>query len=82
MEVSGQHHAPVALPPEKELRCPLDRGLGGPIAGLDVVGKREVSFPCRDLNLGLCSPQRGPGTDHAIADPVHSRIHWVPELSS
>jgi hypothetical protein len=30
MEVSGQFHASVALPPEKEPQFPLDRGLGGP----------------------------------------------------
>jgi len=30
MEVSGQLHAPVALPPVKEPLVPLDRGLGGP----------------------------------------------------
>jgi hypothetical protein len=30
VEVSGQFHAPAALPPGKELRYPLDRRLGGP----------------------------------------------------
>jgi hypothetical protein len=30
MEVSGQLHAPAALPPEKEPQVPLDRMLGGP----------------------------------------------------
>jgi hypothetical protein len=30
MEVSGQIHAPAALPPGKQLRYPLDRRLGGP----------------------------------------------------
>jgi hypothetical protein len=29
MEVSAQLHAPAALPPEKDPRCPLDRGLEG-----------------------------------------------------
>jgi len=29
MEVSGQLHAPAALPPEKEPLLPLDRRLGG-----------------------------------------------------
>jgi hypothetical protein len=30
MEVSGQFHAPAALPPEKSPWYPLDRRLGGP----------------------------------------------------
>jgi len=30
MEVSGQLHAPVALPQGKSPWYPLDRGLGGP----------------------------------------------------
>jgi hypothetical protein len=30
MEVSGQHHAPVALPPVKDRRYPLDRRFEGP----------------------------------------------------
>jgi len=30
MEVSGQLHAPAALPPGKEPRFPLDRRMGGP----------------------------------------------------
>jgi hypothetical protein len=30
MEMSGQLHAPAALPPEKEPWYPLDRRLGGP----------------------------------------------------
>jgi hypothetical protein len=30
MEVSGQHHAPAALPPGKEPLVPIDRRLGGP----------------------------------------------------
>jgi hypothetical protein len=30
MEVSGQLHAPAALPPRKEPGYPLDRRLGGP----------------------------------------------------
>jgi hypothetical protein len=30
MEVSGQLHSPVALPPGERLRYPLDRRLAGP----------------------------------------------------
>jgi hypothetical protein len=40
MEVSGQLHAPAALPPEKEPSVFIDKRLGGPRAGLDAVAKR------------------------------------------
>jgi hypothetical protein len=30
MEVSGQFHAPAALPPTKEIPVPFDRRLGAP----------------------------------------------------
>jgi hypothetical protein len=32
LEVSSQLHTPVALPPEKIPRYPLDRRLGGPLS--------------------------------------------------
>jgi hypothetical protein len=34
-----EHHAPATLPPEKDSRYPLYRGVDGPIAGLDGCGK-------------------------------------------
>jgi hypothetical protein len=44
MEVSGQLHAPAALPPEKE---PLERMLGGPQSQSGrCVEKRKISCPC------------------------------------
>jgi hypothetical protein len=42
MEVSGQLHAPAALPPRKEPLVPIDRRLVGPRAVLDAVVKRKV----------------------------------------
>jgi hypothetical protein len=42
MEVSGQFHAPAALPPGKER-------LGGPSVGLDAVDSRKI-LHCRELN--------------------------------
>jgi hypothetical protein len=49
MEVSGQLHAPAALPPEKD--PPGTHWIGGwvgPRAGLDMVSKRPS--PCRESN--------------------------------
>jgi hypothetical protein len=47
MEVSGQLHAPVALPPGKE--APGTRCIGGwvgpPKAGLDVIDERTFLLP-------------------------------------
>jgi hypothetical protein len=37
MEVSGQLHAPAALPKGKQFRYPLAKGWVGPKAGLDSV---------------------------------------------
>jgi hypothetical protein len=48
LEVSGQVHAPVALPLWKE---PLV-----PIAGLDAVAKRKIPSPCPDSNPRSSSP--------------------------
>jgi hypothetical protein len=50
MEVSGQLHAPAALPPEKQPPVPIIRGWVGPRAGLDVTEKIEISCPCRESN--------------------------------
>jgi hypothetical protein len=45
MEVSGHLHALVALRSGKEPQVPImyDKGLGGSIAGLDAVEKRNIS---------------------------------------
>jgi hypothetical protein len=52
MEVSGQLHAPAALPPGKELLIPIGwiRGWVGPRAVLDAVVKRKIPSPCRESN--------------------------------
>jgi hypothetical protein len=44
-DVSGQLHAPATLPPGKETRYPLDRRLGGPQNGLNLVVKRKIPSP-------------------------------------
>jgi hypothetical protein len=47
MEVGGQRHAPVALPPGKT-RYPLCRRLGGPKAGLNGCGKSYLQQGLQD----------------------------------
>jgi hypothetical protein len=59
MEMSGQLHAPAALPPGKEPRYPLDRTLGGPQSRS---GRRKNSWPYRDSN-----------SDSLVIQPVASR---------
>jgi hypothetical protein len=45
MEVSGQLHAPAALPPGKEPRHPLGRRLGGPQSRSGRGGEEKNSQP-------------------------------------
>jgi hypothetical protein len=45
MEVSGQLHAPAALPPGKEPWYPLDRRLGGPQSRSGRGGEEKNSQP-------------------------------------
>jgi hypothetical protein len=45
MEVSGQIHAPAALPQGKNLRYPLDRRLGGPQIRSGHGGEEKNSQP-------------------------------------
>jgi hypothetical protein len=45
MEVSGQPHAPTALPPVKEPLVPLDRRLGGPQSCCGRGGEEKKSQP-------------------------------------
>jgi hypothetical protein len=45
MEVSGQLHAPAALPQEKRPRYPLDRMLGGPQSRSGHGGEEKNSQP-------------------------------------
>jgi hypothetical protein len=51
MEVSGQLHAPAALPPGKEPLVPIwIGGWVGPRAVPDAVVKRKIPSPCREPN--------------------------------
>jgi len=45
MKMSGQTHAPVALPPGKSLQYPLDRRLGGPQSRFGRGGEEKNSLP-------------------------------------
>jgi hypothetical protein len=45
MEVSGQLHAPAALPPGKSPWYPLDRRLGGPQSHSGSGGEEKNSLP-------------------------------------
>jgi hypothetical protein len=49
MEVSGQLHAPAALPPGKEPRYPLDRRLGGPKSCSGRGGEEKNSQPLLEI---------------------------------
>jgi hypothetical protein len=66
MEVSGQVHAPIALPPTREPRYPLDRRLGGPHSRSD----EEKDLLCWDACS--CRPARKPSqyTDKATPATV------------
>jgi hypothetical protein len=52
MEVSGQLHAPAALPPGKNLVTHWIGSCVGPSAGMDVKDKEELPCLYRDLQLG------------------------------
>jgi len=60
MEVSGQIHAPAALPRGKTPRYPFDRRLGGPQS--------------RSIEEKNSYPRRESSPDHPIVQPVVSRI--------
>jgi hypothetical protein len=68
MEMSGQSHAPAALPPEKEPQYPLDRRL----VGLQIRSGQdgENSYRYTDLNTDSSVHQRVASryTDCATAD--------------
>ena len=52
MEVSGQLHAPAALPPGKNLITHWIGSWVGPSAGMDVKEKEELPYLYRDPQLG------------------------------
>jgi hypothetical protein len=64
LEVSGQLHAPAALPPGKEPRYPLDGTLGGPQSRS---GRGENSCPYWDSNSdpSVIQPIASPYSDYA-----------------
>jgi hypothetical protein len=67
MEVSGQLHAPAALPP----------GTGvwvGPRASLNAAEKRQISCPCRESNPGRAARSY---TDCAIPAPKGCAVNGV-----
>jgi hypothetical protein len=56
--MSGQPHAPAALPPEKKTSIPTEYEAGFyPTAVLDVSDRRKISYPCRDSKPGPSSQQ-------------------------
>jgi hypothetical protein len=51
MDVSGQVHAPAAIPRWRDPpRTHWIGGWMGPRAGLDTVAKRKIPSPCRESN--------------------------------
>jgi hypothetical protein len=50
MDVSGQPHAPAALPPEKTPDAHWIEGWVDPRAGLDTAVKRKIPSRCQDSN--------------------------------
>jgi hypothetical protein len=52
MEVSGEFHAPAALPPGEEPSVPLDRRLDGSQSRSGRGGEEEDTSPCRESNPG------------------------------
>jgi hypothetical protein len=73
MEVSGQLHAPAALPQEKGPWYSLDRRLGGPQSrsGRGVCLKRNIHSPARKSN-----------SDHPIVQPVGQSLYRLSYPSS
>jgi hypothetical protein len=72
MEVSGQLHAPTALPPERARGTHWVGGLVGPRAGLDDVEKGKF-LPYRDSTSGPLVVQSVASryTDRAIPAPQY-----------
>jgi hypothetical protein len=63
--VSGQLHAPAALPPGKEPRYPLDRRLGGPQSRSGRFGEEKILDP-----TGTRTP------NPLVVQPIASRKWW------
>jgi hypothetical protein len=48
VELRGQHHAPAALPPGRNLRAHRVRGWVGPGVGLEDLDNGNVAWYCRN----------------------------------
>jgi hypothetical protein len=67
MEVSGQLHAPAALPQHKGLPCPLNRRLGGPPNRSGWTEEEKNLLPLPGIELRFLHP-------HAVANRY---TNWV-----
>jgi hypothetical protein len=56
MEVSGQFHAPAALPPEKNPGTNLKRGCVGPRIGLEVSREAELLLSIPGFEARIVHP--------------------------
>jgi hypothetical protein len=70
MEVSGQLHAPAALPPEEMPRYQLDRRLGEPQSPSGRCGEEKSLAPVRIITLAV-QPIARRYTDWAILTHIN-----------
>jgi hypothetical protein len=77
MEVSGQLHAPAALPPGKNPWYPFDRRLGGPQSRSGRGGEEKISQAHRESNsrTPIVQPLTQRYTDWAITALHYSGMH-------
>jgi hypothetical protein len=64
--VSGQLHAPAALPPGKEPPVPIGRKMGGPQCRSERRGENTLSYLGSNSNPSLVQPVANHYTDYAI----------------
>jgi hypothetical protein len=69
MEVSGQLHAPAALPQRKSPSYSLDRRLGGPQSRSGHGGEEKNTQPLLELVLPIIQP---------IAQRYTIELSWLP----